>query len=223
MSEKIIRDPVHDVISFRTERKADALLFRLLNAAEVQRLRRIRQLGMANLAYPAAEHTRYSHSLGVMETARKMLARVGRSASIDEPGEIACLAGLQADWFDEQDFYRQEFSIAPASNRMGLRLQGEPLKLPDRELVSEPVAPGAVQVTSNGQCIVLAVDGQTIGGYPKIAHVIQADLDRLGQLRPDDRVRFVRVTPDEALALYRQQEALLRHWVLRFRAALGDA
>jgi biotin-dependent carboxylase-like uncharacterized protein len=136
---------------------------------------------------------------------------------------LRALPGLQADWFDEQDFYRQEFVTGPASNRMGLRLQGEPLKMPERELVSEPVAPGAVQVTSDGQCIVLAVDGQTIGGYPKIAHVIQADLDRLGQLCPGDRVRFIRVTPDEALALYRQQESLLRHWALRFRAALGDA
>ena len=92
MPEKIIRDPVHDVIAFRMERAADALLFRLLNAAEVQRLRRIRQLGMASLAYPSAEHTRYSHSLGVMETARKMLSQLGRSMRIDEEDELACLA-----------------------------------------------------------------------------------------------------------------------------------
>ena len=45
MPEKIIRDPVHDVIAFRTERPTDGLLFRLLNAAEFQRLRRVRQLG----------------------------------------------------------------------------------------------------------------------------------------------------------------------------------
>src|SRR3954453_17254486 len=87
MPEKIIRDPVHDVIAFRLERPVDALLFRLLNAAEVQRLRRIRQLGMANLAYPSADHSRYSHSLGVMETARKILEQLRRSFSIDEEGE----------------------------------------------------------------------------------------------------------------------------------------
>ncbi len=92
MPEKIIRDPVHDVIAFRMERPVDALLFRLLNAVEVQRLRRIRQLGMANLAYPSAEHTRYSHSLGTMETARKMLAQLGRSMKLDEADEMACLA-----------------------------------------------------------------------------------------------------------------------------------
>src|SRR5207302_5554238 len=84
MPEKIIRDPVHDVIAFRMERPADALLFRLLNAAEFQRLRRIRQLGMASLAYPGADHSRYSHSLGVMETARKILDQLRRSCLVDE-------------------------------------------------------------------------------------------------------------------------------------------
>ncbi|HWE01446.1 MAG TPA: HD domain-containing protein [Tepidisphaeraceae bacterium] len=92
MPEKIIRDPIHDVIAFRTERKADALLFRLVNSAEVQRLRRIRQLGMASLAYPAAEHSRYSHSLGVMQTARRMLAQLRLSAPIDDDEELACVA-----------------------------------------------------------------------------------------------------------------------------------
>src|SRR5687768_11359114 len=91
MPEKIIRDPVHDVIAFRTERPVDALLFRLINAAEFQRLRRIKQLGMASLAYPGAEHSRYSHSLGVMETARKILDQLRRSVAIDEEQETVCL------------------------------------------------------------------------------------------------------------------------------------
>jgi len=91
MAEKIIRDPVHDVIAFRTERPADALLFRLVNAAEFQRLRRVRQLGFASLAYPGADHSRYSHSLGVMETGRKMLGQLRLSASISEAEETICL------------------------------------------------------------------------------------------------------------------------------------
>ena len=91
MAEKIIRDPVHDVIAFRLERPVDALLFKLLNAAEFQRLRRIVQLGMASLAYPGADHSRYSHSLGVMETARKMLAQLRLSHPIDEEMETVCL------------------------------------------------------------------------------------------------------------------------------------
>lgn len=91
MSEKIIRDPLHDVIAFRLDRPMDGLLFKLLNAAEFQRLRRIRQLGMASLAYPGADHSRYSHSLGVMETARKMLAQLRQSFRIDEEGETICV------------------------------------------------------------------------------------------------------------------------------------
>ena len=91
MSEKIIRDPVHDVIAFRTDRPTDALLFRLLNAAEFQRLRRIRQLGMAHLAYPGADHSRYSHSLGVMQTARRIIEHLRRAFPIDEREETVCL------------------------------------------------------------------------------------------------------------------------------------
>src|SRR5712671_1882789 len=91
MSEKIIRDPVHDVVAFRLERPVEGLLFRLLNAAEFQRLRRIHQLGMAVLAYPGADHSRYSHSLGVMETARKMLAQLRASVEISEEEETVCL------------------------------------------------------------------------------------------------------------------------------------
>lgn len=92
MPEKIIRDPVHDVIAFQLNKPIDALLFRLLNAAEFQRLRRIRQLGMASLAYPGADHSRYSHSLGVMETARKMLAQLSREMTISPEDETATLA-----------------------------------------------------------------------------------------------------------------------------------
>src|SRR5881628_2673168 len=91
MAEKIIRDPVHDVIAFRLEKPLDALLFRLLNAAEFQRLRRIRQLGMTSLAYPAADHSRYSHSLGVMQTARRILDQLARLFDIDEEGRTMCL------------------------------------------------------------------------------------------------------------------------------------
>jgi len=91
MSEKIIRDPVHDVIVLHTDRPLEALLFRLLNAPPVQRLRRVRQLGLASLAYPGADHSRYSHSLGVMETARKMINRLRSLAMINPEQEAVCL------------------------------------------------------------------------------------------------------------------------------------
>ena len=91
MAQKIIRDPVHDVVAFEIGQPLDALLFRLLNAAEFQRLRRILQLGMAHLAYPGATHSRYSHSLGVMQTTRQILAHLGRSLTIHEEDCTVCL------------------------------------------------------------------------------------------------------------------------------------
>jgi antagonist of KipI len=104
---------------------------------------------------------------------------------------------------------------------MGLRLEGPPLVVPDRELVSEPVCPGSIQVTRDGQCIVLGVDGQTIGGYPKVAQVISADLDLLGQLRPGDEIYFAEVRQEEAEQLYHARQAELAAWVTRLRAAVG--
>jgi biotin-dependent carboxylase-like uncharacterized protein len=140
----------------------------------------------------------------------------------EEPGPavLRVVEGPQADWFRAAEFYDGPgFTVAPASDRMGLRLQGRPLSLPGRELVSEPVCPGAVQVTSDGQCIILGADGQTIGGYPKIAQVIAADLDRLGQLRPGTKLTFARVGLEEAARLYRERQAELRGWLNRLRTA----
>lgn len=137
---------------------------------------------------------------------------------------LRVLPGAQADWFHLDAFYAEAFTVTPASNRMGLRLQGSPLSSATaevRELVSEAVCPGSVQVTRDGQCIILGVDGQTIGGYPKVAHVISADQDVLGQLRPGQRVHFVPVTLPEAELLQRRRQAELRDWVLRLRVTSG--
>ena len=130
------------------------------------------------------------------------------------------LPGLQASWFNEAEFHDQTFTVTPASNRMGLRLKGKPLTMPRREMVSEPVCPGAIQVTPDGQCIVLGVDGQTIGGYPKIAQVVQADLDLLAQQRPNQPIRFLKVSNDHAAHLDRQARARLCDWALRLRVSL---
>ena len=138
-----------------------------------------------------------------------------------EGGErvLRVLNGPQRDWFTDDAFFTQVYEVSPASNRMGLRLKGTPLLRRPGELVSEAVAPGAVQVTNDGLPVVLGVDGQTIGGYPKVAHVIRSDLDRLAQLRPGDRVRFVRVTPDEAEAAAKEHTANLKEWLTRLRIA----
>jgi biotin-dependent carboxylase-like uncharacterized protein len=85
----------------------------------------------------------------------------------------------------------QAWRVTAQSNRQGLRLQGAALALADtRERLSEPVAPGTVQLPPDGQPIVLLGEAQTIGGYPRVGHVIAADLPRLAQRRPGDVVRF---------------------------------
>ncbi|MGL6076007.1 MAG: biotin-dependent carboxyltransferase family protein [Fimbriiglobus sp.] len=136
------------------------------------------------------------------------------------PGELCelrVLLGPQRGWFPDDAFFRQTFTVSTASNRMGLRLTGTPLVKASREMTSEPVAPGAVQVANDGLPIVLGVDGQTIGGYPKPAHVIRADLDLIGRLRPGQQVRFVEVTLAEAEAAYAEQETAMAAWHQRLQ------
>ena len=134
------------------------------------------------------------------------------------PLRLRAVAGPQADWFAADQFFDgPRFTVTPASDRMGLRLLGRPLRVPPRELVSEPVCPGAVQVTRDGQCVVLGADGQTVGGYPKVGQVIAADLDLVGQVRPGDRVWFERVEVGEAEGLYRQRRVALWDWLMRLR------
>lgn len=103
--------------------------------------------------------------------------------------------------------------VDAASNRQGLRLQGQALT-PDtaRERISEPVFPGTVQLPPDGRPIVLLADAQTHGGYPRIAHAIRADWPKLAQLRPGDSLSFRSCTPAaarRALELQRQRFARL--------------
>jgi antagonist of KipI len=95
---------------------------------------------------------------------------------------------------------------------MGLRLSGPaPLRAQTpAEILTEGVSLGAIQVTHDGSPIILFVDHQTTGGYPKIANVITADLHRLGQLRPRDRITFSAISLVEAHELLTEQESLFR-------------
>ncbi|MGL4424363.1 MAG: biotin-dependent carboxyltransferase family protein, partial [Gemmataceae bacterium] len=133
-----------------------------------------------------------------------------------EWGRLRVLPGPQAEWFLNPNALSAEtYEVSPQANRMGLRLRGATLERRPGELMSEAVAPGVVQVTNDGQPVILGIDGQTIGGYPKIAHVIEADLDQLGQLKAGDRVRFVPVKADEAAAAEQQAQATLGEWRTR--------
>lgn len=118
--------------------------------------------------------------------------------------------------------FNSEFQITPASDRMGYRLSGPALLLKEKkEMLSEAVDFGTIQVTSDGKPVILLADRQTTGGYPKIAHVISADLPILAQMKPGDRIRFKEVALEEAQALLREQEryfSILKRLIeLKFR------
>jgi len=121
--------------------------------------------------------------------------------------------GPQSDWFANsawKTLCESSFRVTEQSNRMGIRLEGSPIPLdPSQQMITEGVSLGAVQVPPSGQPIILFVEQQTTGGYPKIANVISADLHSVGQLRPRDAIRFERIEMSEARSLLKQQEAQL--------------
>ena len=141
-----------------------------------------------------------------------------------KPGPIRVAEGLQYDWFTEESyhiFFGRPYTITPQSDRMGYRLSGEePLtyKEKGKSLISEPVTSGSIQVPADGNPIILMADRQTTGGYPKIGQVVQADLPRLAQLRPGEKIRFKLVTLTEAEeALAKQREFLKEAALMTYR------
>lgn len=123
--------------------------------------------------------------------------------------------GPQSDKFSEdakQSFFRATFRVSEEADRLGMRLNGPRLPFPVvGEMITEGVTLGAVQITPSGQAIILGVEQQTTGGYPKIANVIGADLHRLGQLRPRHEFRFERIPLAVARSLWIEQERLLNN------------
>lgn len=121
--------------------------------------------------------------------------------------------GSQSEWFPsevKQAFFRSTFEVSEESDRMGLRLDGPTLSVSMAgEMITEGVPLGAIQITPAGQPIILFVEQQTTGGYPKIANVIGVDLHRLGQLRPRVEIRFERTSLAVARSLWIEQEKLL--------------
>lgn len=95
--------------------------------------------------------------------------------------------------------------VLPTSDRRGIRLEGQPLVDAPQGIVTSGVTAGALQILPSGQPLLLSVDQQTTGGYARLAHVVTADLWRLGQLRPGDVVHFETVS-------FQHARTLLREW-----------
>lgn len=108
----------------------------------------------------------------------------------------------------QRAFLNSTFTVSADSDRMGARLDGPPLERTEAgDLLSEAVTPGTLQVPPGGNPILLLGDCQTIGGYPKIAHVITVDLSIAAQLWPGNAVHFLEVSHPEARQLLREREA----------------
>jgi biotin-dependent carboxylase-like uncharacterized protein len=132
-------------------------------------------------------------------------------------GAIRVMPGPQDDHFTPEAleaFTRAPFTLTPAMDRMGLRLEGPRLAHNARgaDILSDGVTPGVVQVPGDGQPIILLADGQTTGGYAKIGCVIRADLARLAHVRPGDTLRFEFVAREEAAAARRAAAEALACW-----------
>jgi biotin-dependent carboxylase-like uncharacterized protein len=141
--------------------------------------------------------------------------RTGAAPPFANDGPLRVTAGPQAERF-RGELYEGSYTVSEESNRMGLRLRGAAIPSPAGGMLTEGVPLGAVQIPPDGQPIILFVEHQTTGGYPKPANVISADFWRLGQLRPRDTVRFERVAMEHAVELLRDQE----EWLYRLGRAV---
>ncbi|EME3980758.1 biotin-dependent carboxyltransferase family protein [Vibrio alginolyticus] len=116
---------------------------------------------------------------------------------------LEVIPGYQYDLFtpeQRQRFFNASYTLTPQMDRMGCRLSGEPIECQRRNLISEGIALGAIQIPADGQPIVLLRDRQTIGGYPKIGCVTAKGLSQLAQCQPGAEIRFIEKNLYEAEA-----------------------
>ena len=115
---------------------------------------------------------------------------------------VRVLLGPQENYFTDkgiQALESGEYKVTPNSDRMGIRLKGEALEsVQGMDIISDAIPLGSIQVSADGQPIILLADRQTTGGYAKIATVIRSDIWKLAQVRPGMSLRFQVVTPRQA-------------------------
>ena len=120
----------------------------------------------------------------------------------NENNTIRVMKGLQFDYFSEKskkEFFLKEYKVTRLTDRMGMRLEGEKLEnIVSKNIKSEGITKGSIQIPGDGQPIVLLSDHPTIGGYPKIANIISADYDQLVQKTPGSKLKFKLVDLDVA-------------------------
>ena len=120
---------------------------------------------------------------------------------------IRIIKGTNFDYFSSESqkkFFEEEYIVSNLTDRMGMRLKGSLLKnIKNTNIKSEGLIKGVIQVPADGNPIILLNDHGTIGGYPKIAVVISADLDKVSQLAPNTKINFKEVTLAQAENIFK--------------------
>jgi antagonist of KipI len=115
------------------------------------------------------------------------------------------------DDLSKQRLEKENFKISPESDRMGYRLRGTSLQTTTKkEMISTAITRGTMQLLPGGQLILLMADHQTTGGYPRIAHIISADLPSLAQLQAGESFSLQCITVSEAEKLFATQQMNLQ-------------
>ena len=124
--------------------------------------------------------------------------------------KIRVIQGTNFHYFSEdgkRNFFEKEFFVSKLSDRMGMRLEGQKIKnIVDTNIKSEGLVKGVIQITADGNPIIMLSDHGTIGGYPKIAVVISADYDRLVQFPSGSKIKFQKIGLTDAENLFRLYE-----------------
>lgn len=127
--------------------------------------------------------------------------------SLRKKAELEFVAGYQWDAipeYSQTQFCDSEFSISARNDRMGYQLEGPRIETGIKRIYSEGIATGSIQVTGEGQPIVLMRDRQTIGGYPKLGAITSASQSVLAQLPRGALVKFSRLSPEQAVQKRKQ-------------------
>ncbi|GGF81444.1 biotin-dependent carboxyltransferase family protein [Alteromonas lipolytica] len=133
-----------------------------------------------------------------------------------EAVNIGLVHGYQHQWLSSlqwQRLYSSEYTLTPQVDRMGYRLTGTAISLPEQALYSEAIALGAMQIPPDGQPIVMMADRQTLGGYPKAGTVARCDLNHFAQCIPGDKITFYQLDADEARARWLLKLSAIKRWL----------
>ncbi|MFK8078944.1 MAG: biotin-dependent carboxyltransferase family protein [Granulosicoccus sp.] len=145
-----------------------------------------------------------------------------------EANELRAIAGPQFEHFSDagtKAFLSSSYTLGAEADRMGVRLSGPTITHRDsaaRDIISDAITPGSIQVPGTGQPIVLLNDAHTAGGYPKIATVISNDLPLLGIQRAGAVFQFRLVTMDEAILIRQKLQNLIENCTSAFTPCIRD-